>query len=128
MDPKQFEPKKTRWAISNAKNQGWRRPAQGDRGFGKLTADVIGVTAALAANNALDFDDLLLLPVQRLQNEQVRTGTGVAMCWWIPGHQPHQYDLIKLLVTDGRSSDVEDWSGVGVCGRRRRPTSQLPCG
>ena len=29
---------------------------------------------ALAANNALDFDDLLLLPVQLLQqNEQVRS-------------------------------------------------------
>ena len=23
LDPKRFEPKKTRWAISNAKNQGW---------------------------------------------------------------------------------------------------------
>ena len=68
----------------------------------------IGATAkALAANNALDFDDLLLLPVQLLQqNEQVRS-------YWhrrfrhvlVDEYQDTnrtQYDLIKLLVTDGK--------------------------
>ena len=43
LDPKRFEPKKVRWAISNAKNQGWlpdqlEANAEGQRG--KLTADV----------------------------------------------------------------------------------------
>ena len=43
LDPKRFDPKKTRWAISNAKNQGWlpdqlEANAEGQRG--KLTADV----------------------------------------------------------------------------------------
>ena len=78
LDPKRFEPKKTRWAISNAKNQGWlpdqlEANAEGQRG--KLTADVYRrYRKALAANNALDFDDLLLLPVQLLQqNEPVRS-------------------------------------------------------
>ena len=124
LDPKRFEPKKTRWAISNAKNQGWlpdqlEANAEGQRG--KLTADVYRrYRRALAANNALDFDDLLLLPVQLLQqNEQVRS-------YWhrrfrhvlVDEYQDTnrtQYDLIKLLVTDGKDpQDVEDWSGRSV--------------
>ena len=124
LDPKRFEPKKTRWAISNAKNQGWlpdqlEAHAEGQRG--KLTADVYRrYRKALAANNALDFDDLLLLPVQLLQqNEQVRS-------YWhrrfrhvlVDEYQDTnrtQYDLIKLLVTDGRDpQSVEDWSGRSV--------------
>ncbi len=124
LDPKRFEPKKTRWAISNAKNQGWlpdqlEANAEGQRG--KLTADVYRrYRKALAANNALDFDDLLLLPVQLLQqNEQVRS-------YWhrrfrhvlVDEYQDTnrtQYDLIKLLVTDGKEpQDVEDWSGRSV--------------
>ena len=124
LDPKRFEPKKTRWAISNAKNQGWlpdqlEANAEGQRG--KLTADVYRrYRKALAANNALDFDDLLLLPVQLLQqNEQVRS-------YWhrrfrhvlVDEYQDTnrtQYDLIKLLVTDGRDpQSVEDWSGRSV--------------
>ena len=124
LDPKRFEPKKTRWAISNAKNQGWlpdqlEANAEGQRG--KLTADVYRrYRKALAANNALDFDDLLLLPVQLLQqNEQVRS-------YWhrrfrhvlVDEYQDTnrtQYDLIKLLVTDGKDpQDVEDWSGRSV--------------
>ncbi len=124
LDPKRFEPKKTRWAISNAKNQGWlpdqlEANAEGQRG--KLTADVYRrYRKALAANNALDFDDLLLLPVQLLQqNEQVRS-------YWhrrfrhvlVDEYQDTnrtQYELIKLLVTDGRDpQSVDDWSGRSV--------------
>ena len=80
-----------------------------------------GVTEkALAANNALDFDDLLLLPVQLLQqNEQVRS-------YWhrrfrhvlVDEYQDTnrtQYELIKLLVTDGRDPQLyDDWSGRSV--------------
>ena len=124
LDPKRFESKKTRWAISNAKNQGWlpeqlEANAEGQRG--KLTADVYRrYRKALAANNALDFDDLLLLPVQLLQqNDQVRS-------YWhrrfrhvlVDEYQDTnrtQYDLIKLLVTDGKDpQEVEDWSGRSV--------------
>ena len=124
LDPKRFEPKKTRWAISNAKNQGWlpdQLEANAEGQAGKLTADVYRrYRKALAANNALDFDDLLLLPVQLLQqNEQVRS-------YWhrrfrhvlVDEYQDTnrtQYDLIKLLVTDGKDpQDVEDWSGRSV--------------
>ena len=124
LDPKRFDPKKTRWAISNAKNQAWlpdqlEANAEGQRG--KLTADVYRrYRKALAANNALDFDDLLLLPVQLLQqNEQVRS-------YWhrrfrhvlVDEYQDTnrtQYELIKLLVTDGKDpQDVDDWSGRSV--------------
>ena len=114
---------KTRWAIGNAKNQGWlpdQLEANAEGQQGKLTADVYRRYRSLAANNALDFDDLLLLPVQLLQqNEQVRS-------YWhrrfrhvlVDEYQDTnrtQYDLIKLLVTDGEDpQDVEDWSGRSV--------------
>jgi DNA helicase II / ATP-dependent DNA helicase PcrA len=124
LDPKRFEPKKVRWAISNAKNQGWlpeqlEQEQQGQRG--KMVADVYRrYRRALAANNALDFDDLLLLPVQLLQsNEQVRH-------YW-HGRFRHvlvdeyqdtnrtQYDLIKLLVTGGRDPEqFDDWGQRSV--------------
>ena len=110
LDPKRFEPKKVRWAISNAKNQGWMpEQLEADVGGqrGKLMAETYRrYRRALAANNALDFDDLLLLPVQLLsQNDQVRN-------YWhrrfrhvlVDEYQDTnrtQYELIKLLVTDG---------------------------
>ncbi|HGY5556706.1 MAG TPA: 3'-5' exonuclease, partial [Prochlorococcus sp.] len=75
---------------------------------------------ALAANNALDFDDLLLLPVQLLQqNKQIRR-------YWhnrfrhvlVDEYQDTnrtQYELIKLLVTDGRDPETfDDWEGRSV--------------
>ena len=124
LDPKRFEPKKVRWAISNAKNQGWmpeqlEADAGGQRG--KLMAETYRrYRRALAANNALDFDDLLLFPVQLLrQNEQIRD-------YWhrrfrhvlVDEYQDTnrtQYDLIKLLVTNGREpSDYDDWDGRSV--------------
>jgi len=78
LDPKRFEPKKVRWAISNAKNQcllpdDLLNIQGGQRD--KLVAETYRLyRKALAANNALDFDDLLLIPVQLLkQNEKIRT-------------------------------------------------------
>jgi len=124
LDPKRFEPKKVRWAIGNAKNQGWmpeqlEEDAGGQRG--KLMAETYRrYRKALAANNALDFDDLLLLPVQLLrQNDQVRN-------YWhrrfrhvlVDEYQDTnrtQYELIKLLVTDGCDPELfADWQGRSV--------------
>ncbi len=124
LDPKRFEPKKVRWAISNAKNQGWlpshlEEQAEGQRG--KLTADVYKrYRTALAANNALDFDDLLLMPVQLLkQNNEIRT-------YWhnrfrhvlVDEYQDTnrtQYELIKLLVTNGEEpSSYHNWEKRSV--------------
>ena len=119
LDPKRFEPKKVRWAISNAKNQGWM-PDQLEADVGGQRGKLMAETyrryrRALAANNALDFDDLLLLPVQLLrQNEQIRH-------YWhrrfrhvlVDEYQDTnrtQYELIKLLVTDGRDPELfDDW-------------------
>ncbi|MFN5697324.1 MAG: UvrD-helicase domain-containing protein [Cyanobacteriota bacterium] len=124
LDPKRFEPKKVRWAISNAKNQGWlpeqmEANAEGLRDR-KLAEAYRLYRRALAANTALDFDDLLLLPVQLLrQNDQVRN-------YWhrrfrhvlVDEYQDTnrtQYDLIKLLVTDGRDpASFQEWSGRSV--------------
>ncbi|CAK6686689.1 UvrD-helicase domain-containing protein [Synechococcus sp. BA-124 BA4] len=124
LDPKRFEPKKVRWAISNAKNQGWlpeqlEAQAQGMRDR-KIAEAYRLYRRALAANNSLDFDDLLLLPVQLLrQNEQVRA-------YWhrrfrhvlVDEYQDTnrtQYELIKLLVTDGQDPETfENWSGRSV--------------
>ncbi len=124
LDPKRFEPKKVRWAISNAKNQGWlpeRLEAEQQGQRGKLVAETYRrYRRALAANNALDFDDLLLLPVQLLQgNEQIRH-------YWhrrfrhvlVDEYQDTnrtQYDLIKLLVTNGEEpAAFGDWGDRSV--------------
>jgi len=124
LDPKRFEPKKVRWAISNAKNQGWlpeQLEAEQPGQRGKMVAEAYRrYRRALAANNALDFDDLLLLPVQLLQsNEQVRH-------YWhrrfqhvlVDEYQDTnrtQYDLIKLLVTGGRDPETfNDWGDRSV--------------
>ena len=124
LDPKRFEPKKVRWAISTAKNQGLlpdqlEQKAEGMRDR-KVAEAYRLYRRALAANNALDFDDLLLLPVQLLQqNEQIRS-------YWhrrfrhvlVDEYQDTnrtQYDLIKLLVTDGRNPDTyNEWEGRSV--------------
>jgi len=124
LDPKRFEPKKVRWAISNAKNQGLlpdRMEAKAEGMRGRKEAEAYRLyRRALAANNALDFDDLLLLPVQLLQsNEQVRH-------YW-HGRFRHvlvdeyqdtnrtQYDLIKLLVTGGGDPETfHDWGDRSV--------------
>ena len=89
-----FEPKKVRWAISNAKNQGWlpeQLEANAEGHPRQLTADVYRrYRKALAANNALDFDDPLL-PQQLLQqNEQVRSYCTAASrtCWWMSTTTP----------------------------------------
>ncbi len=124
LDPKRFEPKKIRWAISNAKNKGilpdkFEELSEGHRA--KLTAEAYRIyRKALAANNALDFDDLLLIPVQLLkQNKSVRE-------YWhyrfkhvlIDEYQDTnwtQYELIKLLVTNGIEPPLfKDWNNRSV--------------
>ncbi len=124
LDPKKFEPKKVRWSISHAKNQGilpnqLEALSEGKRG--KLTAKVYAIyRKALAANNALDFDDLLLLPVHLLkQNVEARN------YWYkrfkhllVDEYQDTnwtQYELIKLLVTNGENpNNYNDWKDRSV--------------
>ncbi len=124
LDPKKYEPKKIRWAISNAKNQGlmpdeFEQKTEGYRG--KIVANTYRLyRRALAANNALDFDDLLLLPVELLKdNKEIR-------CYWhnrfrhilVDEYQDTnwtQYELIKLLVTNGQPTSLfKDWDNRSV--------------
>ncbi|MGD1805000.1 DNA helicase PcrA [Dapis sp. BLCC M126] len=110
LDDKKFEPRSMRYAISNAKNQGMSpqefQKAQPDY-RGRVIAEVYGIYQDnLAANNALDFDDLIRIPVELFrQNEQV-------LAYW---HQSFnhilvdeyqdtnrtQYNFIRYLATNG---------------------------
>ena len=113
LDDKKFEPRSVRYAISNAKNQGFSPQdfANEQPNYrGKVIAEVYNCYQdRLAQNNALDFDDLILVPVRLFQqNEQV-------LGYW---HQKFrhilvdeyqdtnrtQYDLIRLLVTNGENN------------------------
>ncbi len=124
LDPKKYDPKKIKWAISNAKNQCLNPDQVKDKAenhFDETIADVYRrYRIALSKNNSLDFDDLLLLPVFLLkQNESVRD-------YWhkrfrhilIDEYQDTnrtQYELIKLITT-GRidSSDFSKWDNRSI--------------
>lgn len=119
LDEKRFDPRSVRYAIGSAKNKGWSPQdlEQEQRDFrGRTIANVYSLYQdVLVANNALDFDDLILMPVKLFrQNEQVRN-------YW---HQKFrhilvdeyqdtnrtQYDLIRLLVTNSEDSRrYTDW-------------------
>ncbi len=117
LDERKFNPRSVRYAISNAKNQGWTPQdleANQPNYRGRVVAEVYGAYQdALAANNALDFDDLIRVLVQLLQqNEQT-------LAYW---HQQFhhilvdeyqdtnrtQYDLLRLLVTNGADTKTFD--------------------
>jgi DNA helicase-2/ATP-dependent DNA helicase PcrA len=120
LDDKKFEPRSVRYAISNAKNQGLS-PEELEREQsnyrGRVISDIYArYQEGLAKNNALDFDDLILVPVQLFrQNEQV-------LDYWhrrfrhilVDEYQDTnrtQYDLIRLLVTNGvESHQFHDWN------------------
>lgn len=128
LDDKKFDPRSVRYAISNAKNQGWS-PQDLEReqpNFrGRTIANVYSMYQdALVANNALDFDDLILMPVKLFrQNEQVRA-------YWhqrfrhilVDEYQDTnrtQYDLLCLLATnseDCRSFDNWNHRSIFVVG------------
>ena len=124
LDDKKFEPRSVRYAISNAKNQGlspqdFEREQPNYRG--RVIAEVYGhYQARLAENNALDFDDLILVPVKLFQqNEQV-------LGYWhkrfqhilVDEYQDTnriQYDLIRLLATNGETKKNEwNWTNRSI--------------
>ena len=108
LDTKKYDPKKVKWAISNAKNQCLtvkQIEEKSETHFDEIVADTYRrYRVALSRNNALDFDDLLLIPVFLLkQNQTVRD-------YWhqrfkhilIDEYQDTnrtQYELIKLIST-----------------------------
>ncbi|TVQ10613.1 MAG: DNA helicase PcrA [Leptolyngbya sp. DLM2.Bin27] len=124
LDDKKFNPRSVRFAISNAKNQNLtpdELEQEQPNYRGRVIADVYRhYQKALAENNALDFDDLILMPVHLFQqNEQVLT-------YWhrrfrhilVDEYQDTnrtQYDLIRLLATNGESiATYKDWNHRSV--------------
>jgi DNA helicase II / ATP-dependent DNA helicase PcrA len=119
LDDKKFDPRSMRYAISNAKNQG-QSPQDVEREQNNFRGRVIAniydcYLDRLAENNALDFDDLILMPVKLFkQNEQVRG-------YWhkrfrhilVDEYQDTnrtQYDLIQMLTTNGKDpAEFDDW-------------------
>ena len=124
LDPKRFDPKKIKRAISNAKNQCFTSndlEEKADNQFDKTVAEAYKrYRISLSRNNALDFDDLLLLPVFLLrQNSLVRD-------YWhkrfhhilVDEYQDTnrtQYELIKLI-TAGNTEPKEfcNWEGRSI--------------
>ncbi|MBD1872425.1 DNA helicase PcrA [Nodosilinea sp. FACHB-131] len=124
LDDKKFNPRSVRFAISNAKNQKLtpdELEKEQPNYRGRVIADVYRYyQKALAENNALDFDDLILMPVFLFQqNEQV-------LAYWhkrfrhilVDEYQDTnrtQYELIRLLATNGESiASYENWNHRSV--------------
>ncbi|MGK7876707.1 MAG: DNA helicase PcrA [Xenococcaceae cyanobacterium] len=124
LDDKKFDPRSVRYKISNAKNLGLS-PEQFAREEnyykGRVIAEVYNkYQDQLAANNALDFDDLILVPVRLFQQNESILG------YWhnqfhhilVDEYQDTnkiQYQLIHLLSTNGEARKSEwNWQGRSV--------------
>ncbi len=124
LDDKKFEPRKVRYEISAAKNQGLspREYELEESSYrGRTIANVYSLYQdALVANNAFDFDDLIRIPVELfLQNE-------IVLDYWhrqfhhilVDEYQDTnrtQYNLIRLLVTNGQAANLfSNWSNRSI--------------
>ncbi|MBZ8179418.1 DNA helicase PcrA [Oscillatoria salina] len=124
LDDKKFNPRSVRYAISNAKNLGLS-PAEfarekGDY-WGRVVAEVYEeYQNQLANNNALDFDDLILIPVRLFQQNETVLGY-----WYekfrhilVDEYQDTnriQYELIRLLATNNETDKRKwDWRDRSV--------------
>lgn len=123
LDEKKFDPRSMRYAISNAKNKCFSPEdveLEQPNYRGRVIAQVYSCYQdRLAENNALDFDDLILVPVKLLQqNEQV-------LNYWhrkfrhilVDEYQDTnrtQYNLIRLLVTGNEPKENWQWSDRSV--------------
>ncbi|WP_373480999.1 DNA helicase PcrA [Geminocystis sp.] len=124
LDDKKFEPRKMRYSISNIKNLGLspQQYAEENPDYkGRVIAEIYEeYQSQLAANNALDFDDLLLIPVRIFQQNESVLG------YW---HQQFkhilvdeyqdtnqiQYELIRLLSTNNETNKKQwNWQNRSV--------------
>ncbi|BAY07779.1 DNA helicase PcrA [Calothrix sp. NIES-2098] len=124
LDDKKFDHRSMRYAISNAKNQGFSPQefeSEQPNYRGRVIAQVYSsYQDRLAANNALDFDDLILIPTKLFQqNEQVlgywhRKFSHILVDEYQDTNRT-QYDLIRLLVTNGEDRKSEwNWQNRSV--------------
>ena len=120
LDSRSFDPKQVRWAISRAKNNGLLPDAYAAAHQSHRSRKIVEAyrcyRRALAANNALDFDDLLLIPVQLLRdNGQVRQRWHQRFQHLLVDEYQDtnrtQYELLRLLTTNGAAlrPDNQPW-------------------
>ncbi|MBO0349224.1 DNA helicase PcrA [Phormidium pseudopriestleyi FRX01] len=125
LDSKKFEPRKIRYEISGAKNKGWSaRDLEANDPTNYRNRKVAEVYSryqdTLAANNALDFDDLIRVPV-----ELFRQDAQVLDYWHRKFHHilvdeyqdtnRTQYDFIRMLVTNGEAAkSFKKWDNRSV--------------
>ena len=116
LDDKKFEPRKVRYVISNVKNLGLS-PQQYARENIDYKSRVIAeiyeeYQSQLCANNSLDFDDLLTIPVRLFDTNESILG------YWYQQFQhilvdeyqdtnQIQYQLIRLLSTNNEPNKQE---------------------
>jgi DNA helicase II / ATP-dependent DNA helicase PcrA len=120
LDDKKYEPRSVRFAIGNAKNRGWT-PQELEANEPGLRSRTIAQVYEiyqdrLASNNALDFDDLIFIPVQLFRHNKE-----VLNYWHRRFHHilvdeyqdtnRTQYDLIRLLATNGLGRQDLNWQG-----------------
>ncbi|MEA5503202.1 DNA helicase PcrA [Halotia wernerae UHCC 0503] len=124
LDDKKFDARSVRYAISNAKNQGFS-PQEFEREQPNYRGRVISQVYScyqdrLAENNALDFDDLILIPTKLFQqNKKVLSYWHRKFCHILVDEYQDtnrtQYDLIRLLVTNGEDKKSEwEWQNRSV--------------
>ncbi|MEL7353029.1 MAG: DNA helicase PcrA [Cyanobacteria bacterium J06649_5] len=124
LDDRKFNPRSVRFAISNAKNQGLDPDEyeEANPNFkGRNIAEVYRLyQKGLSSNNALDFDDLIRMPVQLFRQQPE------VLSYWhrrfrhilVDEYQDTnrtQYDLIQLLATNGKGNkNFDDWDNRSV--------------
>jgi DNA helicase II / ATP-dependent DNA helicase PcrA len=124
LDDKKFDARNLRYAISNAKNLGLTPQdyaRENPHYRGKVISEVYqAYQAQLAQNNALDFDDLILVPVRLFQQNESILG------YWhnqfkhilVDEYQDTnriQYDLIRLLSTNDEPKKSEwNWQNRSI--------------
>ena len=121
LDDKKFEPRSIRFQISNAKNLGLSPDdylRENPTYKGRVISEVYQeYQAQLAANNALDFDDLILVPTRLFQQNESILGYWHSQFHHILVDEYQdtnriQYDLIRLLATNGETQkQLWNWQG-----------------
>ncbi len=122
IDEKEFNPRSIQGMISGAKGE-WRGPveysASVDSYFGSVVLEVYkAYVGKMRKENALDFDDLLLLFRAVLEYEEVREYFhGRFEYFMVDEYQDTntlQYEIIRILASKSRNLCVvwDDWQGI----------------
>jgi DNA helicase-2/ATP-dependent DNA helicase PcrA len=125
LDEKKFDPRSVRFAIGNAKNKGWtpeeyEQQSDDSPMRRRIIAQVYRLYQnQLVTNNALDFDDLIFLPVRLFQQnpEVLHRWHDRFKHILVDEYQDTnrtQYELIRLLSTNNSHPQWDDRSIFAV--------------